>query len=148
MKKHFFIAALVFALLNSCALKPITSDFKFNTVNVEDVSLEKLGNGKVLIYNGSNVLHKVDNTGRLNIWLNDLQLGQLKPGEFVVMELEKKNHKFNLLHLDVVNMRSEHQITVKDSTKVIMVKPTLTSNKLEETNILPKKFKEKFTHVQ
>ena len=55
-------------LITSCALKPITSEYNFITTDLEKV---ELGNGKILIYNGANILHKIDNTARLNIWIDN-----------------------------------------------------------------------------
>ena len=54
--------------------------------------------------------------------------------------MENKKHVIRLLHIDVVNMRSEHDVIITDDTKIIRVKPTLTSNKLEVANELPDNF--------
>lgn len=131
---------LVFISLVSCALKPIQSDFTYLNDNSNNVELSKLGNGKVMIYNGADALHKVDNTGRLNVWIDEKALGQLRPSEYVVINLEQNEHIFKLLHIDLVNMRSEHKIVVDAETKIIKVKPTVTSNKLVVTNVLPNNF--------
>lgn len=37
-------------------------------------------------------------------------------------------------------MRSEHELEIDNNTKVIKIKPTITSNKLELTNDFPKNF--------
>jgi len=135
--KHLLLIAS-FALLTSCALKPIPSEYKLINNGIED--LEKLGDGTIMIYNGSNVLHKADNTERLNIWINDKALGQLRGSEYVVIHLDEGVYKFDVLHLDMVNMRSTHEVTVDAQTKVIEIRPNLTSNKLEVTNEMPEKF--------
>ncbi|PRP67869.1 hypothetical protein [Nonlabens agnitus] len=134
-----------FVLLTSCALKPIPSQMEYQ--KIENVELDQLGNGKVMIYNGSNVFHKADNTERLNIHINDKALGQLRGSEYVIINLADGDYKFDVLHLDMVNMRSSHQVTVDSQTKVIMIKPNITSNKLEVTNELPEKW-EKFKYVE
>lgn len=147
MKKFTFL--IVFSaglLLSSCALRSIPSEYNFIQTDHDKVALENLGNGQVLIYNGANILHKMDNTARLNIWLDNKAVGQIRGGEYVVMHLEKAEYLLKLLHIDVVNMRSEHELKIDEDTKVIMVKPTITSNKLEVTNELPKNF-EKFSYV-
>lgn len=141
------IILLVFLLLTSCALKPIMSEYTFIKTNIENVELNDLGNGNVLIYNGANILHKLDNTARLNIWLDDKPLGQIRPSEYVIINLKNGNHHFKVLHIDVVNMRSEHEVTIDDNTKVIKIKPTLTSNKLEITNEFPNNF-DKFKYAE
>ncbi len=125
-------------------MKPIPSEYNVVPQNQVQVNASSLGNGKVLLYNGANFLHTMDNTARLNIWIDDKALGQLRPGEYVVVELGEQEYEFELLHLDAVKMRSRHKVVVDENTKVIMVKPTVASNKLEVTNVLPGKF-EQFT---
>ena len=49
-------------LLSSCALKAITSEYTFVQTNIEKVELDNLKEGEILIYNGANVLYKIDNT--------------------------------------------------------------------------------------
>ncbi|SEE28855.1 hypothetical protein SAMN04487765_2018 [Tenacibaculum sp. MAR_2010_89] len=141
MKKlKLTITLFTLILLNSCALKPITSQYNFVKTTIKNIRLNDLGNGNILIYNGSNILHKIDNTARLNIWLDNKPLGQIRPNEYVIINLKKGKHHFKVLHIDVVNMRSKHEIEIDNDTKVIKIKPTITSNKLEVTNKLPKKF--------
>jgi len=142
-----FITLLGFLLFTSCALKPITSEYTFIKTNIENVELNDLGNGNVLIYNGANILHKMDNTARLNIWLDNKPLGQIRPSEYVIINLKNGRHHFKVLHIDVVNMRSEHEVEIDNETKVVKIKPTITSNKLELTNEFPKNF-EKFKYAE
>jgi len=44
-------------------------------------------------------------------------------------------------------MRSLHEVEIDEKTKIIKIKPNLTSNKLTVTNELPKRF-EKFKYVE
>lgn len=147
MKFKNSILFLIILSFISCALRPITSEYAFIKTDLENVSLDKLGQGTVLIYNGANILHKMDNTARLNLWINDKPLGQIKPSEYVIINLKNGKHQFKALHIDVVNMRSLHDVEIDENTKIIKVKPTLTSNKLEVTNVLPKRF-DKFKYVE
>lgn len=124
--------------LSSCALRSVPSDY--TSVKLEVIDNNTLGNGKVLIYNGAGVLHKVDNTARLNIGLDGKSLGQIRPREYVIVNLENGNHEFTALHIDMVNMRSKHTVEINEHTKVIKIEPTITSNKLTITNILPENF--------
>ncbi|WP_229793734.1 hypothetical protein [Salinimicrobium marinum] len=152
MKNNFLPAAkhllllLSFVVFSSCALKPIPSEYNVVPQNQEQITASSLGNGKVLLYNGANFLHTMDNTARINIWIDDKALGQLRPGEYVVIDLDNQQYNIELLHLDAVKMRSRHSLEVNEDTKVIMVKPTVTSNKLEVTNVLPNNF-DKFTFM-
>lgn len=124
--------------LSSCALRSIPSDY--TTVKLETVDNTTLGNGKVLIYNGAGFMHAVDNTARLNIWIDNKSLGQIRPKEYLIIDLPKGKYEFKALHIDMVNMRSTHQVDIDENTKVINIEPTITSNKLTTTNILPKNF--------
>lgn len=124
--------------LSSCALRTVPSDY--TSVKLDIIDNNTLGNGKVLIYNGAGVLHKMDNTARLNIGLDGKSLGQIRPKEYVIVDLEKGKHEFTALHIDMVNMRSKHPVEIDENTKVIKIEPTITSNKLTVTNILPEKF--------
>ncbi len=141
------VTVFAFMLLTSCGLKPIASKYNFIKTDLENIALDDLGSGDVLIYNGANILHKMDNTARLNIWLDAKPLGQIRPSEYVIIHLEKGKHHFKVLHIDLVNMRSEHEVMIDDKTKVIKIKPTITSNKLEITNVFPKNF-EKFGYAE
>ena len=115
---RIIIVSLSFILLTSCALKPITSEYAFIKTNIENVELNDLGNGNVLIYNGANILHKMDNTARLNIWLDNKPLGQIRPSEYVIINLKNGKNHFKVLHIDVVNMRSEHEVEIDIAERV------------------------------
>lgn len=146
MKLKHILLFSVSIVFTSCALKPISSDYTFIKTDLETVTLDQLGNGTILIYNGADILHKVDNTARLNIWIDETPLGQLKPREYVIIDLKNGKHQFKALHLDMVNMRSEHDVEINDTTKVIKIKPNISSNRLTVTNELPKTF-EKFNYA-
>ena len=147
MKYKCILLFSITLLLTSCALKPITSEFTFIKTDLEKVDLSTLGNGTVLIYNGADILHKMDNTARLNIWIDNKSLGQIRPSEYVIINLNDGKYLFDVLHLDLVKMRSTHDVLIDSETKVIKIKPNLTSNKLTITNELPKRF-EKFKYAE
>ena len=140
------LAAFIMLLFSSCALRPIPSEHNLVQMEKEKIDLESLGNGNVLIYNDANILHTGDNTSQLNIVLNNKNLGQLRAKDYVIVHLENGKHQFNLRHLDLVNMRSDHEVTATNELKVIRVKPTVTSNKLEVTNRLPDNW-EKYSYM-
>jgi hypothetical protein len=139
-KIKLITVTITLLVLTSCALKPIKTEYTFVKTDLEKVELNKLGDGNILIYNGANILHKLDNTARLNVWIDNKPLGQIKPSEYVIINLKNGQHHFKTLHIDMFNMRSEHEIEVDRATKVIKIKPTVTSNKLEVTNELPSNF--------
>lgn len=129
---------IVLAALSSCALKPIPTEY--NYVKLETVDATTLGNGKVMIYNGAGIMHKMDNTARLNVWIDGKPIGQLRPKEYLILDLKNGKYKFNVVHIDMVKMKSEFQVDIDENTKVIKVDPTFSSNKLTITNELPKNF--------
>ncbi len=137
-------ALLLIATLYSCALKPIPSEYTHVRLDVVDTNT--LGNGKVMIYNGADILHSIDNTARLNVWIDNKSIGQIRPKEYVIIDLKSAEYEFTVLHIDMVNMTSKHRVEINENTKVIRIEPTLTSNKLTITNLLPKKF-EKYIHT-
>ncbi len=141
------LAILILILFSSCGLRPIPSEHTLVQIDKEEINLNKLGNGKILIYNDANILHTSDNTSRLNIVMDGKNLGQLRAKDFVIVDLVNGKHIFEIKHLDVVNMRSEHEVTVTDSVKVIRTKPTITSNKLEIVNELPDNW-EKYKYMK
>lgn len=140
MKLKIGISIILLNLLSACGLKPIASEYNLITTSTETVTLEKLGVGKVLIYNGANMLHKIDNTSNLNIWINDKPLGHLRSGQYVIIYLLPGKYTFKVLHKDVVKMESIHVIEIDEKTKIIKAKPNITSNKVEITNELPQNF--------
>jgi hypothetical protein len=128
----------------SCALKAIPSDY--TATRLPTIDMGSLGNGTILIYNGADILHGMDNTARLNIWIGEKAMGQIRKKEYTILQLEKGTYDFNVLHIDMFNMRSKHSVEIDENTKVIRIEPTVTSNKLTVTNELPTNFA-KYTHV-
>ena len=148
MKKHkYLILFSIILLFTSCALKPIISEYTLVKTDLEKVDIGKLGNGIILIYNGADILHKIDNTARLNIWIDNKALGQIRPREYVIINLKDGNYEFKALHIDILKMKSTHDVKIDVNTKVIKIKPNLTSNRLTVTNELPKKF-EKYKYAK
>jgi hypothetical protein len=128
----------------SCALKAIPSDY--TATRLPTIDMGSLGNGTILIYNGADILHGMDNTARLNIWIGEKAMGQIRKKEYTILQLENGTYDFNVLHIDMFNMRSKHSVEIDENTKVIRIEPTVTSNKLTVTNELPTNFA-KYTHV-
>lgn len=129
---------LLLLTFSSCALKPISSSYQ--SVKTPVTSLSHIGDGQVLFYNGADILHAIDNTARLNIWVNGKPMGQLRVKEYVVVQLPPGKYEVKLQHQDMVNIRSTHQIEIDNITKVIRVEPTIASNKLTLKYALPDNF--------
>jgi hypothetical protein len=135
---------ILIGTVSSCALKPIPSDYI--STRLTNIDAATLGNGKILIYNGADILHGIDNTSRLNILIGDKSIGQIRKKEYTILQLEKGKYEFNVLHVDMVKMRSKHTVEINENTKIIRIEPTITSNKLTVTNELPSNFA-KYTNV-
>lgn len=144
--KTLFAISLILAL-NSCALRPLASSYDYQINRTESINLDNLGNGRILIYNGADGLHKIDNTARLNMWINEKPMGQVRASEYAIIELEKGTYEFKLLHVDMFKFKSTHKIEINEKTKVIRIEPTITSNDLTITNQLPTKIN-KFRYVE
>ncbi|NCG04678.1 MAG: hypothetical protein GWO82_05025 [Bacteroidetes bacterium] len=114
----------------------VVSSIKFNT----NANIDDLGNGNVLIFNGANRSLNFSNSKRVSVWIDDKLVGHFDPQEYLILSLEKQNYNFNLLHVDFMNFESEHSVDIEDETRIIMIKPTAFSNKLQVTNELPKHF--------
>jgi hypothetical protein len=141
MKRRIFALIAGATLLSACStLKPVGREYDLMRTFSNSVNLHEYGNGKILIYNGARMAHKVDDTARLNLWIHGKPVGQLNSGHYVVLFLMPDTYEFKLQHKDGVKMTSVHTVVVGSDTKVINIKPTITSNKVEITNEIPDNF--------
>lgn len=146
MKLNLLLTIGIIRSFTSCGLKPISTEHTLLHIKNENITLNELGNGTILIYNDANILHTSDNTSRLNIIIDDKNLGQLRAKNYAIVKLDLGIHYFRINHLDVVNMKSDHQVNLTESIKILKVKPTITSNKLEIVEELPQNWK-KYTYM-
>ncbi len=141
MKLKIFLLLFISSLLfSSCLLKPIQSEFSLQRTFSDPVIIGEFDNGKILIYNGAGFNHKIDNSSFINVWINNKPLGQLMSNEFAIIYLLPGKYEFKLVHKDIKNFTSTHIIEIDKDTKVICVKPTITSNKVEITNTIRNNF--------
>lgn len=140
MKIKILLLLLMATFFFSCSLKPIQSEFSLQRTFSNPVIIGEFDNGKILIYNGAGFNNKIDNSSSVNVWINNKPLGQLMSNEFAVIYLLPGKYEFTLIHKDVKNFSSNHIIEIDNDTKVICVKPTITSNKVEITNTIPNNF--------
>ncbi|WP_339836925.1 hypothetical protein [uncultured Flavobacterium sp.] len=142
MKNIAIYLILVTSILTSCSpLKSIKSEYKLIRTSSSGISANEVGNGKVLIFNGSGMNHKIDDTSRLNIWINGNALGQLNANEYAVLYLLPGTYNFILQHKDVGNFESTHIVEITKETIFIKVKPTITSNKIEIVTNMPEELR-------
>jgi len=99
---------------------------------------------KLIVFNDSNkLMYGLDNSGKINIHLNGKGVGQLKIGEYVILSVEKGNNTIDLLHKDIVNFSSSHQIIVSESPTHLKIYAKVTSNGAEIVQ-KPNSFESKF----
>jgi hypothetical protein len=127
---------------SSCALKPIKSEYALLPTLSAPILLSELDTGKILIYNGANALNKIDDTSNLNIWINNRALGQLKANEYLMIYLMPGKYEFRMQHKDIAKFENTQTIEIDFNTKIICVKPTITSNKVIVENEIPTNFNE------
>ena len=137
--------AAVFLLASCAALRPITSEHNFVKVDTEEIELDELGNGRVLIHNGSDFLQMFIGEHRLTVWINGKALGRLHAKEYAIVDLAQGTHQVKVMHPDLFG-KSFHDVEIDETTKVIEIVPGFT-NQLTVTNSLPSRF-EKFAYMQ
>ncbi len=136
-----FLSLIFFTLLlSSCALKPLKTEYDLQSSISEPILIDKLGKGKVLIYNGAGYLNKIDNTASVNIWINNKALGQLKVNQYAVLYLLPGRYEFKIQHVDVTKFENIQTVDIDFDTKIIRVKPTITSNKVTIEDDVPSNF--------
>jgi hypothetical protein len=141
MKKIIYLILLISTLTGCSPLKYIKSEYNLIRTSGNDISLSEFGNGKILIFNGSGMMHKIDDTSRLNIWINGNALGQLKANEYAVLLLLPGTYNFRLQHKDFANFESTHEVEITKETSFIKVKPTVISNKVEIVANMPQELR-------
>ena len=145
MNNSFKIFKMICCVLSitmflSCGLKPLKSEYILQRSISDPVLIGEFDSGKILIYNGAGVNHKIDNSSTLNVWINNKALGQIKANEYVIIYLLPGKYEFRLIHNDIKKFESKHIVKVENSTKIISVKPTVISNKVEIKNEIPDNF--------
>ena len=136
-----YLILVIFTLTGCSPLKSIKSEYNLIRTSAAAMSANKVGNGKILIFNGSGINHKIDDTSRLNIWINGNALGQLNANEYAVLLLLPGKYNFRLQHKDVANFESTHEVEITKETIFINVKPTVTSNKVEIVKNMPEELR-------
>ena len=134
----------IFLSASCAALKPITSEYNFVKVDTEEIELDELGNGRVLIHSGSDFLQMFIGEHRLTVWINGKTLGRLHAKEYAIIDLAQGTHQFKVMHPDLFG-KSFHEVEIDETTKVIEIVPGFT-NRLTVTNRLPSRF-EKFAYL-
>lgn len=143
---RILLVTVVAAFLQACAVAPIATEVQLQAGEMQ-VPQKQAGKTYVLLYNNANkLLYGIDNTARLNVWLDGKGIGGLDIGQYVQMVLPNGEHVLKLLHRDVLDFESTHRIALNGEPLFIEMYPTPVSNsiavhgKLPTGNDLPKPF--------
>lgn len=137
--KITFLLLLSITLLSSCGLKAIVSEVPYlPKVNNQDITLDDLGNGKVLFYNYGDYCPALTCgwATKINIKANGISLGQINYGEYFIVDLAYGSYEFETIYKDVFKFKPKHTVVVDKDTKVIKVSVNNFTKKLIVTNQL------------
>lgn len=147
MNARRLIGALVCVVaLAGCMARPVRPEIPHLA---EDLASKSSSPDEVrlVVYNGSNkLLFGMDYTGRVNIWLDGKALGGPDIGEYLQVQVPRGKHQFKLVHLDLVEIKSVHEVDLQDDPTFMEVYATPVSNafklhpELPTGNALPKPF--------
>ena len=142
MKIKLIATIGILAALIGCAATPPVQE-----VSLPSQSLNKFpedGSIQLVIFNDSNtLLYGLDNSGKINIHFDGKGVGQLSIGQYVILSVKEGTHKIDLLHKDIVNMSSTHQVSVSDSPTYLKIHANADSNGAEVVQ-KPGDFESKF----
>lgn len=111
-----YLILIITALTGCSPLKSIKSEYKLIRTSTGILSANEVGKEKILIFNGSGMNHKIDDSSRLNIWINDNAFGQINAKEYAVLLLLPRKYNFRLKHKYVANFESTHEVEITNET--------------------------------
>lgn len=138
-------AGIMLALTGCVVVTPVKRELPLlekNTVfHSDDPSKVKL-----LIFNASNPVWSGPNSGK-DIWIDGKGVTRLETGQYVELPISKGIHTVKLLHQDVFDFYSSHEIVIDDSSNILEICTAGTTNKARLVNKLPDKFRESFFSI-
>jgi hypothetical protein len=124
-------------IFSGCALTPVNPEF----VSLGGSLSAKAANpseSKVLIFNNSSkLMFGFDGTGKMNVSMNGKGVASLNIGEYVQIGLPKGKHTMSLVHRDVVEFSSTHEISVENESTYIEIAASVVSNSFKVHPELP-----------
>lgn len=143
MKQRFIALIITAFLLSGCGATLPPSTEPSSKLPSQEISTQVPKNEyRVIFFNDSGILHKIDATDMLQIRINDEYYGQIGSKEYIQLFLKKGSYQVGLLHNDMFAFRSKHTINV-EKDMYVKVGATITSNKLTVVDA-PAKFSETF----
>jgi len=104
------------------------------------------GKTRVLFYNTTNlVLFGLDFTDKIDILLNNKNVGSARAREYILVDLEPKEYELNLTHYDaLIKFSNTYKLMVSDVDMFVNVYNGLVSTKYKLDKQLPDKFDKRF----
>jgi hypothetical protein len=123
--------AAALALLAGCMMAPVRPDLP-HLQDAVDARSSRPDEVRLVIWNNSDkLLHGIDNTGRVNVWLNGKAAGGPDIGEYIQLQVPRGQYDVKLVHLDLVEMSSQHRLEALEDPTYVEVRATITSNDLK-----------------
>ena len=134
---RFLLVALLALLLQACAIAPVTTELPLQAGQMQ-VPAKEPGKTYLLLYNNaSKLLHGLDNTARINVWLDGKGVGGLDIGHYVQLVLPDGDYTLKLIHRDLVEFESTHKLSLVGKPLFIEMQPTIVSNTITVHTELP-----------
>lgn len=126
---RLLLVAFLALLFQACAIAPVPTELPLHQGGQMQVPPKQPGKTYLLLYNNANkLLHGLDNTARLNVWLDGKGVGGLDIGHYVQLVLPDGDHTLKLVHRDLVNFESIHKLTLAGEPIFVEMWPTIVSN--------------------
>lgn len=133
----------IMILISACGATPPVREVTLPEQKLGVESADR-AHSKLVLFNDSNrVMYGMDGSGKINIHLDGKGAGQLRIGEYLILDVTKGAHKIDLLHVDMMTFKSSHDIEVKNDEEYAKVYAKMTSNGIEIVE-KPADFESKF----
>lgn len=137
LRRSLILLSAFAPLLVSCMMKPIKSEIPHLTGDLADRSTDP-NEVKLILYNNSNaLLYGPDYSARINVWFDGKALGGPNIGEYIQIQVPKGKHQLELVHLDVMEFRSKHELDAQDDPLIVELRTTPVSNEIRLHKTLP-----------
>ena len=115
----------------------------------QDLNAEKAeGFTRVLFYSKSDLLYwllfGLDNSDQVDIEIDHLNVGSIKPGEYVQIDLQPQLYTFQLTHHDAIAITNDYEIEISGPEMYIRVWSGAVTTEYGFEQELPKNFKRKY----
>jgi hypothetical protein len=136
MRRLFVFWVVVWFLSGCSSLKPIKPELP---VLGSDLSVKAPdGQTKLVIYNSSNeLMFGTDNTGAIHVAIDGKRVARVNIREYVQIPYRQGKSSITLMHKDIFNFSSSHDLEVKGNTLYVEVYATPISNALVSRNERP-----------